>query len=59
MNNLGKKIKEMSHLITKLKREKSKNFQEAIKKTENNGNYKFGELLIERHFLFKALQEVK
>ena len=28
------KIKEMSHLITKLKREKSKNFQEAIKKKQ-------------------------
>lgn len=59
MNNLGKKLKKCHTLLLNLNEKKVKYFKKQLKKTENNENYKFGNLLIERHFLFKALQEVK
>ena len=52
------KIKEFAPLVTKIKEEKSKNFQKAVKKFKNDENYELNHPLIERHFLFKALQEV-
>ena len=52
------KIKEFAPLVTKIKEEKSKNFQKAVKKFKNDENYELNHALIERHFLFKALQEV-
>ena len=55
-------IKHSPIIINKLKnekfREKSKNFQKAVKKFKNNENYEFNHPLIERHFFLKALQEV-
>ena len=37
---------------------KSKDFEIAVKKFKNDENYEFKNLLIERHFLFKAVQEL-
>ena len=37
---------------------KSKDFQKSVKKFKNDENYKFIHPLIERHFLFKAVQEL-
>ena len=42
----------------KLKIKKVKIFKKLLKKFKNNENYEFNHPLIERHFLFKALQEV-
>ena len=44
-----KNIKEIAPIIIEIKREKSKNFQEAIKKRVNNEKYEFKHPL-ERHF---------
>ena len=45
-------------LIIENKDKKSKNFEEAIKKFKNDENYEFKNILIERRFLFKAVQEI-
>ena len=42
----------------KLKIKKSKDFEKAIKKFKNDKNWEFKNLMIERHFLFKALKEI-
>ena len=42
----------------KLKIKKSKDFEKAVKKFKKDENYDFKNILIERHFLFKAVQEV-
>ena len=42
----------------KLKTKKSKDFEKAVKKFKKDENYDFKNILIERHFLFKAVQEV-
>ena len=53
-----KKIEVMAPFVTKIKKWKNKNFQKAVKKFKNDWNYDFNHPLIERHFLFKAVQEV-
>ena len=58
MNDLGKKIEVIAPFVTKIKKWKNKNFQKAVKKFKNDENYDFNHPLIERHFLFKAVQEV-
>ena len=52
------KNKRKAPLVTKIKKEKSKNFQKAVKKFKNDENYEFNHLLIERHLICKALKEV-
>ena len=52
------KFKNLLPLITKITAEKSKNFKKAAIKLKNDENYEFNNILIERHFLFKAPQEV-
>ena len=52
------KNKRKAPLVTKIKKEKSKNFQKAVKKLKNDENYEFIHLLIERHLICKALKEV-
>ena len=52
------KFKNLLPLITKITEEKSKNFKKAAIKLKNDENYEFNNILIERHFLFKAPQEV-
>ena len=42
----------------KLKIKESKDFEKAVKKFKKDENYDFKNILIERHFLFKAVQEV-
>ena len=58
MRNLEKKNKRKAPLVTKIKEEKSKNFQKAVKKFKNDENYEFNHLLIERLLICKALKEV-
>ena len=50
------KSKNLPPLIFEIKNKKSKNFQKAVKKLDEN--YEFNHPLIERHFLYKALQEI-
>ena len=45
-------------LIIENKNKKSRNYEEAIKKFKNDENYEFKNILIERRFLFKAVQEI-
>ena len=49
MKDLEKNIKKIAPIIVEIKWEKSKNFQEAIKKRVNNEKYEFKHPL-ERHF---------
>ena len=44
--------------IVENRNKKSENFQKAFKTFKNYENYKFIHPLIERHFLFKAIQEL-
>ena len=42
----------------KLKIKKKKKIQKAVKKFKNDENYEFNHPLLERHFLYKAVQEI-
>ena len=53
---LREKLKNILPLITENKNKKSKDFEKAIKKIKNDKDYEFKNMLIERHFLFKAVQ---
>ena len=55
---LRKKLKNILPTITKNREEKSKNFIKSISKFRNDENCKFNHLLIERYFLFKAVEEM-
>ena len=50
------KLKNLPPLIFEIKNKKSKDFQKAVKKLDEN--YEFNHPLIERHFLYKAVQEI-
>ena len=50
------KSKNLPPLIFEIKNKKSKDFQKAVKKLDEN--YEFNHPLIERHFLYKVLQEI-
>ena len=52
------KLKNIVPLIIEIKNKKSKDFEKAIKKFKNDENCEFKNLMIERHFLFKALKEI-
>ena len=52
------KLKNLLPLIFETRSKKSKDFQKAAKKIKNDENYKFYHPLIERHFLYKAVQEI-
>ena len=56
--NFREKLKNIIPPIIEIKNKKSKDFEKALKKFKNSENYEFKNILIERHFLFKAVQEV-
>ena len=51
-------LKSISTLIDEIKDRKVNEFEESIRKFSNDKNYKFTNLLLKRHFLIKAVQEV-
>ena len=55
---LREKLKNVLHLINEIRNKKSKDFQKAVKKIKNDEKYEFNNILIGRHFLFKAAQEI-
>ena len=52
------KLKYLFLSVIENRNKKSKDFQKSVKKIKNDENYKFIHPLIERHFLFKAVQEL-
>ena len=52
------KLKYFFFSVIENRNKKSKSFQKSVKKFKNDENYKFIHPLIERHFLFKAVQEL-
>ena len=52
------KLKNILLSIVENRNKKSENFQKAFKTFKNDENYKFINPLIERHFFFKASQEL-
>ena len=52
------KLKYFFLSVTENRNKKSKSFQKSVKKFKNDENYKFIHPLIERHFLFKVVQEL-
>ena len=53
------KLETMLPIISKNREERSNIFQKAVKKIKNDENYAFYHPLIERHFLFKVVEEMK
>ena len=53
-----KKLKHIASLIIEIENKKSEDFEKAVKKFKSDENYDFKNILIERQFLFKAVQEV-
>ena len=45
-------------LIDEIKDKKNSEFEESVRKFSNDKNYKLTKLLLKRHFLIKAVQEV-
>ena len=55
---LKEKLNNISILIKEIKDKKVNDFEELVKKIKNDENYKFKNILLERHFFFKAFQEI-
>ena len=45
-------------MINEIKDKKIKDFEESVKTFKNDENYEFKNLLLERYFFFKAVQEI-
>ena len=58
MKNLEKNLKIYYLILLNIEKKKSKNFIKSISKFRNDENCKFNHLLIERYFLFKAVEEM-
>ena len=56
--NLKETFKNILPLIKEVSDKKDNNFQKSVKKFKNDENYEFKHILIERHFLFKTIQEL-
>ena len=56
--NLKGKSKNILPLIKEILDKKVNDFQKSVKKFKNDENYEFKHILIERHFLFKTIQEL-
>ena len=56
--NLKEKFKKILPLIKEISDKKANDFQKSVKKFKNNENYEYKQILIERHFLFRAIQEI-
>ena len=46
------------YLIYEISDKNINDFQESVKKTNNDKNYKLTDFLLERHFMFKAADEI-
>ena len=55
---LRKKIKKIFSTITKNIEKTCRNFIKSTRKLKNDENYKYKHTLIERNFLFKAVEEM-
>ena len=51
-------LKSMPTLIDEIKDKNISEFEESVRKLSNDKNYKLTKLLLKRHFLIKAVQEV-
>ena len=57
--NLKEKFKKILPLIKEISDKKANDFQKSVKKFKNDENYEFKHILIiERHFMFIAIQEI-
>ena len=56
--NLKEKFKKILPLIKEISDKKANDFQKSVKKFKNDENYEYKQILIERHFLFRAIQEI-
>ena len=56
--NLKEKLKKTLLLIKEISDKKANDFQKSVKKFKNDENYEYKQILIERHFLFRAIQEI-
>ena len=45
-------------LIKEISDKKANHFQKSVKKSENDEKYEFKNIWIERHFLFRSIQEI-
>ena len=52
-------LKSIPILIDEIKDKKVSEFEEPVRKCSNDKNYTLTNLLLKRHFLIKAVQEVK
>ena len=55
---LKEKSKYIPSLIKEISDKKANDFQKLVKKFKNDENYEFKHILIERDFLFRAIQEI-
>ena len=55
---LKEKSKNIPSLIKEISDKKANDFQKSVKKCKNDENYEFKHILIERDFLFRAIQEI-
>ena len=51
-------LKSIPTLIDEIKDKRISEFEESVRKFSNDKNYKLTKLLLKRHFLIKAVQEV-
>ena len=55
---IKKKNKKILLFIKEISDKKANDFQKSVKNLKNDENYEFKHILIERNFLFRAIQEI-
>ena len=55
---LKEKLKKIGDYITEIRNKKNKKGCKSVKKFKNDENYEFRNLLVDRHFFFKTIQEI-
>ena len=55
---LKEKFEKILPLIREISDKKANDFQKSVKKFQNDENYEFKNILVERHFLLRAIQEI-
>ena len=55
---LKEKFEKILPLIREISDKKANDFQKSVKKFQNDENYEFKNILVERDFLLRAIQEI-
>ena len=56
--NLKEKLENIGDYITEIRDKEIKEFDKSVKQFKNDENFEFRNLLVDRHFFFRTIQEI-